>query len=388
MAILLVGVLSSGFALGYIMGLLFPPQARPVSAPQSSAQIPTSEPAAPSEPDTPVISNPLSTPNTTRKTDNGTEGEKSDMNEKPLVEAGPNFKVVGYYPAWSTSERDRLRYDVLTHVIYAFAIPQSDGTLRPLQEPDNARTILKQAHENGVKVLVAVGGWSYNDNPLETVFKSATATPELTAKLVGELCSLVDTYGFDGIDVDWEHPRYQDVTQTQYAQFIKLLREEMDKRQLLLTAAVLSGVSADGNVVYDAAAHTDEVLQMVDWINVMAYDGGDGERHSSNEFAKNCGEYWTKTRGLAKEKVMLGVPFYGRPSWAAYDQIVETHPDKYREDIATINGMEAHYNGVDTIERKTAYAIENLGGVMIWEVSQDCLDDQKSLLAAIGRTIG
>ena len=30
------------------------------------------------------------------------------------------------------------------------------------------------------------------------------------------------------------------------------------------------------------------VLNAVDFINVMAYDGGDGERHSSYQFAVHC----------------------------------------------------------------------------------------------------
>lgn len=51
----------------------------------------------------------------------------------------------------------------------------------------------------------------------------------------------------------------------------------------------------------------------------------------------------------------------------------------------TYNGMEVYYNGVDLIEKKTRYAKENLGGVMIWELTQDTGDAGKSLLQAIGR---
>ncbi len=34
-----------------------------------------------------------------------------------------DFRIVTYFPAWAPERADRLRYDVLTHVIYAFAIP-------------------------------------------------------------------------------------------------------------------------------------------------------------------------------------------------------------------------------------------------------------------------
>lgn len=46
--------------------------------------------------------------------------------------------------------------------------------------------------------------------------------------------------------------------------------------------------------------------------------------------------------------------------------------------------MEVYYNGVDTIAEKTRYAQENLGGIMIWELTQDTADWEKSLLQAIG----
>ena len=39
------------------------------------------------------------------------------------------------------------------------------------------------------------------------------------------------------------------------------------------------------------------------------------------------------------------------------------------------------------IQKKTRYAIENLGGIMIWEVAQDTTDKEKSLLTAIGEEI-
>lgn len=60
-------------------------------------------------------------------------------------------------------------------------------------------------------------------------------------------------------------------------------------------------------------------------------------------------------------------------------------PGTDRQDSVLYNGMNVYYNGVPTIEAKTKYARENLGGVMIWEVTQDSPDKAKSLLQAIGR---
>ena len=67
--------------------------------------------------------------------------------------------------------------------------------------------------------------------------------------------------------------------------------------------------------------------------------------------------------------------------------IVESVPDAYRKDHTAYNGMDVHYNGVDTIKKKTEYAKENLGGIMIWELTQDTGNAKKSLLQAIGECL-
>lgn len=306
--------------------------------------------------------------------------KKTNKNKK-------DFKVVGYYPSWKPSQTGKIRYDVLTHVIYAFAIPTSDSGLRPLENADTAKKIIKKAHKNGVSVLLAVGGWSYNDTPLEQTFESATSTEKKYKKLANAIVSMCTKYGFDGVDMDWEHPRVDGSSGKQYEKFMVYLGKRLHKKNKLLTSAVLSGATADGNIYYDAQAHSNKVLKAVDWIHVMAYDGGDGERHSSYKFAVNSGKYWKNTRKLPAEKVVLGVPFYGRPSWASYEDILKADRDAWKKDVSNYNGMEVWYNGAATIKKKTRYAYNNLGGVMIWELTQDTEVKSKSLTTAIGKVI-
>ncbi len=90
---------------------------------------------------------------------------------------------------------------------------------------------------------------------------------------------------------------------------------------------------------------------------------------------------------MPASKVVLGVPFYGRPSWASYDEILTANPEAYKTDISMINGIQAHYNGIPTIQKKAAWAKANLGGIMIWELTQDTVIKQKSLLYAIGQAL-
>lgn len=316
--------------------------------------------------------------------------EQPDKPSKPAVlgdevEKREDFRVVGYFPSWKENT-ETIQYEVLTHINYAFAIPTTEGGLRPLENPGIAREIIEKAHKEGVKVFIAIGGWSYQEIPLEPTFVAATETQEKRTALVNAIISLCEEYGFDGVDLDWEHPRTDGNSSAQYEVLIVELAERLHTGGRQLSSAVLSGVTADGNVYYDAAAHTDKVLETVDWINVMAYDGGDGARHSAYDFAVNCGAYWKETRGMPAGKVVLGVPFYARPSWAAYSAILETVPDAWKKDHADFNGMDAWYNGVATIEDKTDYALEQLGGIMIWEISQDSTD-KHSLQTAIGKRV-
>lgn len=298
-----------------------------------------------------------------------------------------DFKVVGYYPSWKPDRLQAVDFGVVTHVCYAFAIPTAEGGLLELENPDTARTLIRSAHENGSKVLLSVGGWSYHDTPLEGVFMEATSTDARVERLVQSITVMCEEYGFDGVDMDWEHPRVDGSSASQYEKLMLALAERLHAKDKLLTAAVLSGATADGNIYYDAAAHTNAVLNAVDFINVMAYDGGDGDRHSPYQFAVDCGRYWKETRGLPAHKVVLGVPFYARPGWADYGAILASASDAGDGDHAVYNGMDVYYNGVGTIEEKARYARDNLGGVMIWELTQDTSDPDKSLLQAIGRVI-
>lgn len=307
---------------------------------------------------------------------------------KPQNTELTDFKVVGYYPSWKPDKLNFVDFGVLTHVCYAFAIPTSDGGLRDLENPETAKALIKSAHANKAKVLLSIGGWSYNDTPLEGVFMEATSTKEKTERFAENIIAMCDRYGFDGVDMDWEHPRTDGTSAKQYESLMLCLSEKLHAKGKLLTSAVLSGATADGNIYYDAAAHTNAVLNAVDFINIMAYDGGDGERHSQYDFAVNCGKYWKETRGLPAYKVVLGVPFYGRPSWAGYGDILASVPDADSKDHVNYNGMEAYYNGTETIAKKTRYAKENLGGIMIWELTQDSTDKSKSLLQTIGKNAG
>jgi chitinase len=105
---------------------------------------------------------------------------------------------------------------------------------------------------------------------------------------------------------------------------VLLMRELYDRlkpQDKLLTAAVAAhGSNSDGTL--------DEVLELVDFLNLMAYDG---EGHASMDYAIQSLDYWSG-RGLPKEKMVLGVPFYSRPGEISYRKLVEADPAAAQQD--------------------------------------------------------
>jgi GH18 family chitinase len=87
---------------------------------------------------------------------------------------------------------------------------------------------------------------------------------------------------------------------------------------------------------------------------------------------------------VPKEKLVLGVPFYGRhvkrrDQAMSYREIVGKHKPAAGTDV--IDGV--YFNGPATIRRKAEYAVEaGLGGVMAWELGQDAAGE-RSLLRVI-----
>lgn len=296
-------------------------------------------------------------------------------------------KCIVYYSHWNPDKLDRLRFDIITDVNFAFAIPTKEGRLLPLEHKQTAEEVIRLAHKAGRKVCISVGGWSHENVRLNTAWKEGTSTPQKMQTLIEDMLLLMEEMDFDGIDIDWEYPEPEDGSMEQYEELIRLLSEKLKPMGKLLTSAVVGGTNSDGSVVKAASAIREESFQYLDWMNLMTYDC-DGEKHSTYEFAKNCVRYWKDERGFAPEKLMLGLPFYGRPSPGAYRFLYEADKDAYEKDMVVKDGREVWYNGRDTIQEKVKLAKEaGFGGVMVWDITEDVDVIEKSLLTAIGEVL-
>ncbi len=280
------------------------------------------------------------------------------------------FKVVGYAPSWAGSA-SAIQYSKLTHINYAFILPTSSGGLTAVDNPTKLRDIVTRAHAANVKVLIAVGGWNDgNDSAFEAMARSSTAR----TTFVNNLVNLCNQYNLDGVDIDWEYPD-PGTSGSNYALMMQQLGSAMHSRGKLLTAAVIASGSTGGGV-------PNSVFGVVDFLNLMAYDGG-GSNHSTYEYAVSSVNYWVG-RGLPASKAVIGLPFYGRSSssYVAYNTLLSQGASPNSD---SFNGV--GYNGIPTIKRKTNMAFDrSLGGVMMWELSQDATG-ANSLLTAIDQVV-
>lgn len=285
-----------------------------------------------------------------------------------------SLKIIGYLPDWAGPPAE-VQYADLTHVCYSFLLPaDSRGGLRFSSSRSQAklRDVVARAHAQDCKVLISVfGGLAPAD--LQMV-RTAASTASGRAALVRNTVAVVNDYGLDGADIDWEYPTGQ------AADFTALMRGMRDAlpRPRLLAAAVIAGANYSAGLAIQPA-----VFGLVDWLGIMTYDDNlAGQPHASYDFMVHYCGLW-RGRGLPADKLVAGIPFYARPGGKSYASFVAA--DRSNADRDVVGG--AGYNGRPTVRRKTQWAMDNAAGVMVWELSQDTHDDT-SLITTIRTTAG
>jgi len=288
------------------------------------------------------------------------------------------FRIVGYFPSWSGDPKAVLYRD-LTHIIYAFAFADSNGAYRPVEAPEKLDAVVKAAHAAGVKVLISVGGWNEGD---DRAFEAISTHPERIQRFVQGTLNLLAAFHLDGVDIDWEFPGAD--TAAGYASMAQALSAALHPQGALVTLAV-SAADVNGQFI------TDEAWQASDWVNIMAYDDGWGLSpiipHSNYSFTRSALDYWLVQRGVPRDQVVVGVPFYGRSMVNRHARTYRSLVGQYFDAPAKDQVGEYSYNGPDTMRAKVVnQARFRAGGVMIWQLNQDARGPG-SLLALIYNTV-
>lgn len=294
-------------------------------------------------------------------------GPASTETPSPEPPAASTFAVIGYFPDYQ--ELNPAWADSLTDIIYFSAEPTAEGGLDTSRFDENT---LAELHEmqgrHGVRLLISIGGWERSSR-----FAAMTADAETRRAFVENLAEYVHVNKLNGVDFDWEFPQ----DEVEFRNYIRLLEEvkaDFEPRGWIVSVAL----SPDSEFPLKEYAAADRV-------HIMSYDRQ--PRHAAYEQAVQDIEKFINA-GIPPEKLILGVPFYGRkiiPPYAeaTYADIVSRyHP---APDVDEVDGI--FFNGMGTIRNKTCLAVSRrLGGVMIWELAHDTTDDT-SLLGAIRQAL-
>lgn len=353
-----------------------------------------------------------------------------------------NYKIIGYFPNWAMYRQpsfkpEDINASLLTHINYAFIRVDAQGNLilfdpwadtdyrsdwsteKPYWGHFRQLNDLKKKHPH-LKTFASLGGWTLSDPFSEMAAKEASRQNFI--KRCIEFC---DKYDFDGIDIDWEYPGFEEHhgRPEDKANFTLLLQQlyaavKAHNPPLLLTFAAPAGPHHYKNI------EVDQIHHYLDWINLMGYDfhgpwqGADTvTNHNAPLYATAEGDplfnvdsavTYYLSQGFPAEKIVLGMPFYGRSFAGAnstpdglysaysgpgiattvepgmcffYDIKQNLLPkfQRYWDDhskVPYLHNKETaqfiSYDDEESIREKCRYLKrQGLGGAMVWELSLD-----------------
>ncbi|POS72437.1 glycosyl hydrolase family 18 [Diaporthe helianthi] len=207
----------------------------------------------------------------------------------------------------------------ITHVITAFAnssIFASDpvGTYTPFMPIPDIRAMF----DNGTQVCLAIGGWGDTAG-----FRQGLATAESRSLYASNIASIMDTHGFDCIDIDYEYPAgngydYKQVPNSDlvgeietFPQLLASIKQAVGGRELSIAVPGLER---------DMIAFTPESVPLidsaVDVVNVMTYDlinrrDTETKHHTDIQGSLNAIQAYLD-RGFPASKLNLGIAFYAK----------------------------------------------------------------------------
>ncbi|WP_419742987.1 peroxiredoxin [Paraclostridium dentum] len=318
----------------------------------------------------------------------------SPENNIPVNPNCPDLsRLVGTYVLGDPTSVDAF---LLDFVIYAFVEIKPDGTLF-VPTPRYLRQLISLRKDNpDLQVIAAIGGWGQDG------FSDAASTPASRYNFARQVNSLIKQYDLDGIDIDWEYPGTSGAG-------IKSRPEDKENFTLLLTALrdVIGtdkwlSVAGTGTREYiNKSAEINKIAPLINYFNLMSYDftagetGEKGQKHQANLYESELSLPGYSVdimvnnlieAGMPSEKILLGVPFYGRlgaTTTKSFDQLRKDFINKngytFKFDkeaqasyLVKDNEFAMSYDDMLSIYIKTQYVIDNcLGGIFSWMAPYD-----------------
>lgn len=258
--------------------------------------------------------------------------------------------IVGYYPNWQWYDRaglinpETIQYEKYSIINYAFFSPQVDGSIAltdswadenlllgpmiwwPDPHNDSTKSLPYLAHQAGVKVLPSIGGWTLSYN-----FSSIAADPVKRQNFANSCVELIQTYNFDGIDMDWEYPGYEPNNGTpadkqNFTLLLQDIRTALDELENTTGKYYLLTSCFGASQVRMDFVEWENVVPLVDIVNLMTYDFHGSwdtlSNHHTPLYSPEVGNpEWcfdgaftnlTQEYNVPAEKINIGIAFYGK----------------------------------------------------------------------------
>ena len=334
-------------------------------------------------------------------------------------------RLLGYYPEWSKYNNppyvysaDQIPYNQVTHIAHAFLLIDSkaDGTLDMPQgfiEP----ALISKAHAAGVKIIVSIGGGGGGQG---NRFNRMASVEAYRQTFVQNVHTFLQTYGYDGVDIDWEAPFEKDSSNC--TTLMQELRDALPSPWLISMA-----VPSDPRT-YGKGFNIPALAPIVDFFNVMTYDfvgswsGWTGlnsplfqDPADPNQFGsvKTSMDLYQTQYGVPPSQMNIGTAFYGYEFdgtdalWMQCRTCADSYLN-YGPDIKPFINHQGWRRGFDKSAKapylvnstlpgfltyddsastslKTRYVLKQrgFGGVFMWELSADYDGKSQDLLNAM-----
>lgn len=314
-------------------------------------------------------------------------------------------KVVGFYPYWSQYSQfypKDIRYNTVTDVHYVGLLPSEDGSIAFADENDaeNFKTLAQMTKENNVKLIVSVGGME-----AEGALKAIATSDEALSTFVSNINSWLGEQGGDGVELDW-----QNLTADDAEDYSKMLNALVDG---------LNGAPVTA-VIYPAAgmdAYKADALNRLSYVDVFMADQMTEE---SSEVVPNqgatsvkealdvvagaginkdllvpviflYGKTWTGAKGLGTSHQGVGS---GNEGYVTYAELMGkfdspeykvTFDEASQSEVAVSDAETIVFMGIPSMKAVAKQVkSEGMGGVAVYDLSQDHHEPIVSLLVTIG----
>ncbi|KAL4781798.1 glycoside hydrolase superfamily [Aspergillus varians] len=206
----------------------------------------------------------------------------------------------------------------ITHAIMGFAKSTDfNGDSPPAFQPFEPVSTMRNRFADDTKVLIAIGGWG------DTAGFSKGAKDEASRKQYAKnVAAMLDSSGFDGVDIDWEYPGgngedYKKVPNEEkvseietFPLFLQALREAVGDEKIISIATP----GKRGDMIAYTAEQGPKIWPSVDMINVMSYDlmnrrNNETKHHTGVVDSLDSVKAYLEI-GAPPEKINLGFAYY------------------------------------------------------------------------------